>query len=124
MVRQSALRPRHAGAKNPGQQRTVGNATKTLEGGNLPQRAFGRSLQSRFAEKNDRRTSCRKRIAGARRTTADGRDYPIEHPDFVLAAASDVPQITIEEPDGRQHYLSALLVTSIEHIPSADAKAA
>ena len=45
---------------------------------------------------------------------ADGRDYRIDHPDFVLAAASDVPQITIEEADGRQHYLSALLVTSIE----------
>ena len=45
---------------------------------------------------------------------ADGRDYRIEHPDFVLAAASDVPQITIEEPDGRQHFLSALLVTSVE----------
>jgi hypothetical protein len=45
---------------------------------------------------------------------ADGRDYRIEHPDFVLAAASDVPQITIEEPDGHQHFLSALLVTSVE----------
>lgn len=45
---------------------------------------------------------------------ADGRDYRIEHPDFVLAAASDVPQITIEDPDGRQHFLSALLVTSVE----------
>lgn len=45
---------------------------------------------------------------------ADGRDYRIEHPDFVLAAATDVPQITIEEPDGRQHFLSALLVTSVE----------
>ncbi|HTG44184.1 MAG TPA: hypothetical protein VK633_06595 [Verrucomicrobiae bacterium] len=48
---------------------------------------------------------------------ADGREYRIEHPDFVLAAASDVPQITIEERDGRQHYLSALLITSIEHVP-------
>ena len=45
---------------------------------------------------------------------ADGREYRIEYPDFVLAAASDVPQITIEEPDGRQHFLSALLVTSLE----------
>ena len=49
---------------------------------------------------------------------ADGREYGIKHPDFVLAAANDVPQITIEEPDGRQHYLSALLVTSIEHSPA------
>lgn len=45
---------------------------------------------------------------------ADGREYRIEHPDYVLAAASDVPQITIEEPDGAQHFLSALRVTSIE----------
>ena len=47
---------------------------------------------------------------------ADGREYRIDHPDFVLAASSDVPQITIEEADGRQHYLSALLVTSVERI--------
>lgn len=46
---------------------------------------------------------------------ADGRGYRIDHPDFVLAAASDVPQITIEERDGRQHYLSALLVASVEN---------
>jgi len=49
---------------------------------------------------------------------ADGGEYRIEHPGFVLAASTDVPQITIEEEDGRQHYLSALLMTSIERIPS------
>jgi hypothetical protein len=47
---------------------------------------------------------------------AEGREYRIEHPDFVLAASTEVPQITIEEADGRQHYLSALLVTSVERI--------
>ena len=47
---------------------------------------------------------------------ADGRDYRIEHPDYVLAAANDTPQITIEEPDGAQHFLSALLVTSLERV--------
>jgi hypothetical protein len=47
---------------------------------------------------------------------ADGREYRIEHPDFVLAASSDVPQITIEEPDGSQHFLWALLVTSVERV--------
>ena len=47
---------------------------------------------------------------------ADGRDYRIDHPDYVLAAATDIPQITIEEPDGTQHFLSALLVTSIERV--------
>jgi len=45
---------------------------------------------------------------------ADGREYRIEHPDFVLAAASDVPQIIIEDPDGTVHFLSVLLVASIE----------
>ena len=55
---------------------------------------------------------------------ADGREYRIEHPDFVLAAASDVPQITIEESDGRQHYLSVLLITSIEHAPAVATQAA
>jgi hypothetical protein len=47
---------------------------------------------------------------------ADGKEYRINHPDFVLAASTDVPQITIEEPDGSQHYLSALLVTSVEKL--------
>lgn len=45
---------------------------------------------------------------------ANGREYRVDHPDFVLAAASDVPQITIEEPDGHLHFLSALWVTSVE----------
>lgn len=49
---------------------------------------------------------------------ADGKEYRIEHPDFVLAA-SDVPQIIIEEPDGNVHFLSVLLVTSVETVPGA-----
>ncbi len=52
---------------------------------------------------------------------ADGREYRIEHPDYVLAASTEVPQITIEERDGRQHFLSALLVTSIEHTSASAA---
>lgn len=55
---------------------------------------------------------------------ADGREYRIDHPDFVLAAASDVPQVTIEEADGRQHYLSALLIVSIERVAPATAMSA
>ncbi len=43
-----------------------------------------------------------------------GREYRIDHPDFVLVASSDIPQITIEEEDGTQHWLSSLLVTSVE----------
>ena len=47
---------------------------------------------------------------------ADGKDYRIDHPDFVLAAATEVPEITIEDPDGSTHFLSALLVTSVERV--------
>ena len=50
---------------------------------------------------------------------ADGREYRIDHPDFVLAAASDVPQIIVEDPDGGVHFLSVLLVTSIELVAPA-----
>ena len=49
---------------------------------------------------------------------ADGREYIIHHPDFVLAASNDVPQITIEEPDGSMHFLSVLLVTSVGRVGS------
>ncbi|HEY2710936.1 MAG TPA: hypothetical protein VGI60_00355 [Chthoniobacterales bacterium] len=47
---------------------------------------------------------------------ADGRQYRVDHPDFVLAASTEIPQVTIEEADGRQHYLSALLITSVERV--------
>ena len=50
---------------------------------------------------------------------ADGREYRIDHPDFVLAAATDVPQIILEEPDGTVHFLSVLLVTSLEKVPAS-----
>ena len=50
---------------------------------------------------------------------ADGREYRIDHPDFVLAASTDVPQITIEDPDGSTHFLSSLLVTSVERVSAA-----
>ena len=50
---------------------------------------------------------------------ADGQAYRIEHPDFVLASSSEIPQIVIEEPDGRVHFLSVLLVTSLEQDPMA-----
>lgn len=49
---------------------------------------------------------------------ADGREYRIDHPDFVLAAASDVPQVVIEDSQGGMHHLSVLLMTSIELIPA------
>ena len=54
---------------------------------------------------------------------ADGREYRIEHPDFVLAAASETPQVTIEEPSGAQHFLSVLLMTSVERMACDEAAA-
>ena len=48
---------------------------------------------------------------------ADGREYRVDHPDFVLAAASNVPQVIIEEPNGSVHFLSVLLMTSLELAP-------
>jgi len=47
---------------------------------------------------------------------ADGRAYRNEHPDFVLAAATAVPQVTVEEPNGTVHFLSPLLMTSVERV--------
>jgi hypothetical protein len=45
-------------------------------------------------------------------------------PIMCFAASTEVPQITIEEPSDRQHYLSALLVTSVERAgPMADTAA-
>ena len=52
---------------------------------------------------------------------ADGREYKVEHPDFVLASTTEVPQVIIEEPDGRTHFLSVLLMASIEQAPIAAA---
>jgi len=52
---------------------------------------------------------------------ADGREYRIEHPDFVLASSTETTQVIIEEPNGHQHWLSPLLITSVERV-SVDAK--
>ncbi len=50
---------------------------------------------------------------------ADGKEYRVDHPDFVLAASSDVPQVVIEDSNGGMHYLSVLLMTSVERVPAA-----
>ena len=49
---------------------------------------------------------------------ADGTEFRVDHPEFVLAPGSNVPQITIEEASGRLHFLSVLLVTSVERVSS------
>jgi hypothetical protein len=44
--------------------------------------------------------------------TADGKEYRVDHPDFV-AAGSDTPNIYIEDVRGNFTFLSALLITSV-----------
>jgi hypothetical protein len=50
---------------------------------------------------------------------ADGREYRVMHPDFVLAAATDVPRVTVEELDGSQRNLSELLIASVKVVAPA-----
>lgn len=45
---------------------------------------------------------------------ADGREYRIDHPDFVLASANDASQVLLEETDGRTHFLSPREITSVQ----------
>jgi hypothetical protein len=47
---------------------------------------------------------------------ADGQEYRIEHPDFILASPNDRTYIFIEQPNDRVHQLSPLLITSIESV--------
>lgn len=49
---------------------------------------------------------------------ADGREYRVDHPDFVFASPSNQSWIFIEDPETeRLHQLSGLLITSIEQAP-------
>ena len=48
---------------------------------------------------------------------ADGREFRVEHPDFILASSKNQSEIVIEEEAvDRMHYLSALLITSVEKV--------
>ena len=52
---------------------------------------------------------------------ADGQEYRIDYPDFVLASSSNQSIIIIEQPENdRIHQISALLITSIEQITDAN----
>jgi hypothetical protein len=48
---------------------------------------------------------------------AGGREYRVDHPDFVLAASNEQTQIVLEDGAGAMHYLSPLLITSLERVP-------
>jgi hypothetical protein len=47
---------------------------------------------------------------------ADGRECRVEHPDFVLAASNEQTQVVIEDAAGGMHFLSPLLITSLERV--------
>ena len=54
---------------------------------------------------------------------ADGLEYRVDHPDFVLASSNNQSQVIIETVDNRVLHLSALLITSIEEIPAGEVAA-
>jgi hypothetical protein len=47
---------------------------------------------------------------------ADGREYRVDHPDFVLAASNEQTQVVLEDAAGGMHFLSPLLITSLERV--------
>ena len=48
---------------------------------------------------------------------ADGRKFRIEHPDFILASSKNQSEVVIEEEhNDRMHFVSALLITSVEKV--------
>jgi hypothetical protein len=51
---------------------------------------------------------------------ADGREYRIDSPEFVVSADLHIPQLIIEDAHGREHFLSVLLMTSIESATVAE----
>ena len=52
---------------------------------------------------------------------ANGREYRVEHPEFVLASPSNQSQIIIEEPENdRIHHIAVLMITSVEETTDAN----
>jgi hypothetical protein len=45
--------------------------------------------------------------------TADGRQFRINHPDFIAVGGTTTPNIYIEDLRGNGTFLSALLITSV-----------
>ncbi len=51
---------------------------------------------------------------------ADGRRFPINHPDYVFASPKDQSWvIVVEENVDRLHHLAALLITGVEYASDA-----
>ena len=49
---------------------------------------------------------------------ADGRKFRIEHPDLILASSKNQSEVVTaeEEHNDRMHFVSALLITSVEKV--------
>ena len=47
---------------------------------------------------------------------ADGKEYRVDHPDFVLASSNEQTQVVIEDAEGGMHFLSPFLITSLERV--------
>ncbi len=48
---------------------------------------------------------------------ADEKSYRVEHPDLILASPVEGTQLGVETPDGGIHFLSGLLIASVERLP-------
>ena len=52
---------------------------------------------------------------------ADGREFRVDYPDFVLASSNNQSQIIVEQPENdRIHHISALLITSVSEVTDAN----
>ena len=51
---------------------------------------------------------------------ADGRQFRVEHPDFVLASPKNQSWVIVEEPDNDlMQHLAAMLITGVEYVSDA-----
>jgi hypothetical protein len=52
--------------------------------------------------------------------TASGKSVFVPHPDFILAA-SESPDVIVEEQNGRMHVINVMLITSLEKMNPQEA---
>jgi hypothetical protein len=54
--------------------------------------------------------------------TADGKEYRVNHPDFIAVGGPNTPNIYLEDLRGNATFLSALLITSVAHVNGKTAR--
>ena len=52
---------------------------------------------------------------------ADGREFRIDHPDYIFASPQLGLEILVSTEEGRIHYISAMQITSIDLLSSVEA---